>query len=222
MTPNAARLPADSNPTFAVATGTGQLEVMEAPRAPLQRGHVCVSVAFVGVCHSDTAMVREGQGPFPARLGHEVSGTIIESADSALPPGTPIAAYVSDGYATEIMVPIERAIPLDPGCSLLDAALSEPLACVIGGLEILTLSHEHEVILVGAGFMGLMAARLLATRGHRVTVIEPRAEARKKVRALGATRVLHPDDVPSEMIANCSTVIEATGGRPDSNSHQRW
>jgi threonine dehydrogenase-like Zn-dependent dehydrogenase len=193
------------------ATGRGTVIIEEATRQALPPGHVRVHVAYVGVCHSDTAMVREGQGPFPSRLGHEVSGTIVESDHPALPDGTRVAAYVTNGYATEIIVPADRVVPLHPGCSLLDAALSEPLACVIGGIEMLNLARVPDVVLVGAGFMGLMALRLLVTRGHRVTVIEPRSVARDLATGRGAHRVLHPDDVTDEMAQDNPVVIEATG-----------
>lgn len=195
---------------FAVATGPGVLQIEHGESEVLPGGHVRVRVAYVGVCHSDTAKVREGQEPFPARLGHEVSGTITESTDAALPVGTQVAAYVSDGYATEIVVPTDRIIPLNPGCDLVDAALSEPFACVIGGIEMLDLAHVPEVVVVGAGFMGLMAVRLLAARGHRIIVVEPRDEMRERALALGAQTALTPAEA-SALEQGCEVVIEATG-----------
>lgn len=198
---------------YAVATGPGVLQIEHGESEPLPDGHVRVRVAYVGVCHSDTAKVREGQEPFPSRLGHEVSGTITESTEASLPVGTPVAAYVSDGYATEIVVPIDRIIPLNPGCDMVDAALSEPFACVIGGIEMLDLAHVPEVVIVGAGFMGLMATRLLAARGHRVTVIEPRQETRERALALGAETAITPAEA-SALEQNCEVVIEATGAAP--------
>lgn len=196
--------------SYAIATGPDALEIRHGDRVALTEGEVRVRVAYVGVCHSDTAKVREGQEPFPSRLGHELSGTIVESAAAALPVGTQVAAYVSDGYATEVVVPADRIIPLNAGCDLLDAALSEPFACVIGGIEMLDLAHVTRVVVVGAGFMGLMAVRLLAARGHRIVVIEPRAEAREHAVALGAEKALQPSDV-ADLEQACEVVVEATG-----------
>lgn len=195
---------------LATARGTVTIETGEAPALP--DGHVRVRVAYVGICHSDTALVSEGQGTFPTRLGHEVSGTVIESAASGIPVNTRVAAYVSNGYATEIVLPAERAVVLHDDCSLLDGALAEPLACVIGGMEMLDLAHEPEVVLVGAGFMGLMALRYLVAAGHRVTVIEPREIARDLAVRWGADEVLRPEDVTREMTASKPVVVEATGG----------
>jgi threonine dehydrogenase-like Zn-dependent dehydrogenase len=199
---------------FAAAPRVGVLEISETGHQELTSGHVRVKVAYVGVCHSDTAMVREGQGPFPSRLGHEVSGTIVESRAKGLAAGMRVAAYVSDGYASEIIVPAERIVAIEHECSLLDAALSEPLACVIGGIEMLDLATQPEVVLVGAGFMGLMAVRVLAARGLRVTVIEPREHARGRALALGASRAIDPAQIPDEMLEQNPLVVEATGAAP--------
>jgi threonine dehydrogenase-like Zn-dependent dehydrogenase len=196
---------------FLLETAPQTVEVQETDAPALPTGSVRVEVAYVGVCHSDTARVAGGRGPFPARIGHEVSGTISESTVDSLPVGTRVVAYVEDGYATELIVPAERIVTVHPDCSLLDASLAEPLACVIGGIEMLDLAHEPEVVLVGSGFMGLMALRLLVAGGHRVTVIEPREHARELAAKWGADRVLSPDEVPDEMKLGCSVVIEATG-----------
>jgi threonine dehydrogenase-like Zn-dependent dehydrogenase len=192
-----------------VAPQTVRVENSES--AALPADSVRVQVAFVGVCHSDTARVKQGRGPFPARLGHEVSGTVTESSAESVPVGTRVVAYVEDGYATELIVPAWRTVPLHAECSMEDAALAEPLACVIGGIEMLDLAHESEVVLVGAGFMGLMALRLLVAGGHRVVVIEPREIARDLALKWGAEVVLSPDDVPDDMRQNSNVVIEATG-----------
>ncbi|MDQ1513120.1 MAG: hypothetical protein QOC59_962 [Microbacteriaceae bacterium] len=195
-----------------LATGRERVEVVTSDeRSPLPDGSVRVQVAYVGVCHSDIARVREGQGAFPSRLGHEVSGTVTETT-SGIAVGTRVAAYVEDGYASEIVVPEERIVPLHDECSLLDGALAEPLACVVGGIEMLDLSHTPRVVLVGAGFMGLMALRLLVARGIPVTVVEPRERSRALAEAWGAERTLHPSDVPESMHQSAPVVVEATGG----------
>jgi threonine dehydrogenase-like Zn-dependent dehydrogenase len=195
---------------YLLETGPQTLSIEDAPSQQLEAGEVRVTVAYVGICHSDTARVAEGTGPFPSRMGHEVSGIVSESATDAIAVGDRVAAYVVDGYATEVVAPAEKIVPLHDDCTLLDVALAEPLACVIGGIEMLDLTHESEIVVVGAGFMGLMAVRFLVAAGHRVTVIEPREFARELALGWGADRALHPDDVDSAQQA--SVVVEATGG----------
>ncbi|HEX6522023.1 MAG TPA: alcohol dehydrogenase catalytic domain-containing protein [Streptosporangiaceae bacterium] len=192
---------------------TGKLasSVIQAQPELLPAGHVRVAVAYVGVCHTDIAAVAEGDGNFPRRMGHEVSGVVIESTAATLPAGTRVAAHVDDGYATEIIVPVERTVVLHPDCSLLDGALAEPTACVIGGLEMLTFREYPRIVLVGAGFMGLLALRYLTAIGHRVLVIEPRIIARELACQWGADAVIHPDEVDHGMRRSQPIVLEATG-----------
>lgn len=194
-----------------LATAPGRVEVVDADRPELPAGHVRVEVAYVGVCHSDTALVREGQGMFPTRLGHEVSGTVVETASARIPVGARVAAYVSNGYATEIVAPEERIVPLHDDCSLLDGALAEPFACVIGGIEMLDLAHTPRVALVGAGFMGLMALRLLVARGLPVTVVEPRERSRELALSWGADQAVSPDEAQAALPDGAPVVVEATG-----------
>ena len=196
---------------YVQVTGRLAAEVVEAESESLPDGHVRVAVAYVGVCHTDIGNVAEGNGAFPRRLGHEVSGVVIESAAETRPVGTRVVAYVDDGYATEVVAPAERTVPLHPGCSLLDGALAEPTACVIGGLEMLSFREQAQVVLVGTGFMGLLALRYLTAIGHRVFAIEPRAAARDLARSRGADTVVHPDEVPERMHLAQPIVIEATG-----------
>jgi threonine dehydrogenase-like Zn-dependent dehydrogenase len=192
---------------------TGKLAsgVVQADPEPLPGGHIRLAVAYVGVCHSDLAAVAEGEGDFPRRLGHEVSGIVTESAVADRPPGTRVAAYVSDGYASEIIVPAARTVVLHRDCSLLDGALAEPVACVIGGLEMLSSREYSRIVLVGTGFMGLLALRYLTALGHRVFVIEPRASAGEHARQWGGDVVVHPDEVDDRMRRTQPIVIEATG-----------
>ncbi len=192
-------------------TGRSAASVIRADPGPLPDGHVRVAVAYAGVCHTDLAAVAEGDGPFPRRLGHEVSGVVTETAAGGRPVGTRVVAYADDGYASETVIPAQRTVPLHPGCSLLDGALAEPVGCVIGGLEMLSFREHAQVVLVGAGFMGLLALRYLAAIGHRVFVIEPRAAAQELARSWGADTVAHPDEVPGGMRLSCPVVIEATG-----------
>jgi len=196
---------------YVQTTGKLASSVVQAHPEPLPVGHVRLAIAYVGVCHSDLAAVAEGEGDFPRRLGHEVSGVVTESATAALPPGTRVAAYVDHGYASEIVVPAARTVVLHRDCSLLDGALAEPVACVIGGLEMLSFRECPRIVLVGTGFMGLLALRYLTAIGHRVFAIEPRASARELARHWGADIVVHPDEVDDRMRRTQPIVIEATG-----------
>jgi threonine dehydrogenase-like Zn-dependent dehydrogenase len=199
---------------YAIESAPATVDIIETTSEALPDSSVRVSVAHVGVCHSDTARVEAARGPFPARFGHEVSGIVTESRAEGIAVGERVIAYVADGYATEVIVGADRIVVLHPDCDLVDAALAEPLACVIGGIEMLELGHVPHVVLVGAGFMGLLTLRLLVAQGHRVIVIEPREEARERARTWGAEVVMAPEEARDRLADGAEVVIEATGAAP--------
>jgi threonine dehydrogenase-like Zn-dependent dehydrogenase len=196
---------------YAVAVEPKWVTVKTADSPSCPAGAVRVAVAYVGICHSDISDVSAGTADFPARLGHEVSGIVTDSRNADIAVGARVAAYVDDGCATDIVVPADRIIPLHARCTLLDGALAEPLACVVGGIDMLDLTGANEVALVGAGFMGLLATRLLVARGLSVVAIDPRELARKWALAWGATSAADPHDVKPVDRQRFGVVIEASG-----------
>jgi threonine dehydrogenase-like Zn-dependent dehydrogenase len=193
-----------------VATGPGTLTIVTREPDPLPAGGVRVRIAHVGICHSDTAAIATGEGPFPRRFGHEASGVVVESDAEELPVGSRVVAYVGDAYGSEVVCATDWVVPVDDACSLRDAALAEPLACVIGGLAMLGAEPAGPIAVVGAGFMGLLAVRLLAVDGHEVVVVEPQARNRALALELGAARALSPEQ-STELGRGFDTVIEAVG-----------
>ena len=194
-----------------IAGGDGAAAFVVRQRPALRDGQVRISTRFVGVCHSDIETVRAADGQ-PTDLGHEVSGIVIESRDPGIAEGARVAALVQNGYAREFVTDAERIVVLDEDCSLIDGCLSEPLACVIGGLEQIDWRLVSSPIVVGAGFMGLLATRFLTAQGHDVTVLEPREEARRRALELGAVAAHDPrEPAVAGLLHPRQVVIEATG-----------
>lgn len=80
----------------AVLEARGQMAVREVPEPPLRPGCVAVSPKAVGICGTDLHVflgTMEHRVPYPAILGHELVGTVIEAADDVegLQPGDPVA-----------------------------------------------------------------------------------------------------------------------------------
>ena len=76
----------------AVAFGPGKpLEIVEIDVAPPQRGEVLVQITHAGVCHTDafTLSGDDPEGLFPAVLGHEGAGIVVEVGEgvTSLKPG---------------------------------------------------------------------------------------------------------------------------------------
>lgn len=90
-----------------------------------------------------------------------------------------------------------------------EAALLEPLACVLHGLSHVRLRPDDHVLLVGAGAISLLHLLVLRARGvSHVTMIARGRTRAAKARELGATAVLTTDGESSR-----DAVLELTDGR---------
>jgi L-iditol 2-dehydrogenase len=102
--------------------------------------------------------------------------------------------FLNGAYAGSIVVPARLAwknmLPLRPETAFRDAALTEPLACVVQGIEECRLRAGERVLVVGAGPIGLMFVVLAKHLGCEV-IVAGRGERRlAKARQLGATIII--------------------------------
>jgi L-iditol 2-dehydrogenase len=102
------------------------------------------------------------------------------------------------GFAEYMLVPaigVERGLlyRLPDRLSDQEAALAEPLACVVNGQRKNGIALDDVVLIVGAGPIGLMHLQLARLQGARkVLVSEPSASRRALAGELGATRTIDP------------------------------
>ena len=129
--------------------------------------------------------------------------------------------FLNGAYAESIVVPArlveKNLLRLKPSTSFRDAALVEPLACVIQGMEDARLTPSQRVLVIGAGPIGLMFVAVAKHLGCEV-VVAGRGESRLTVAGrLGATGVI---DVAGQHLASWASagigaaadvVIEAVG-----------
>jgi L-iditol 2-dehydrogenase len=98
--------------------------------------------------------------------------------------------YLNGAFAEYILVPrrfAERNTwPLPDGLSFEVAALTEPLACVLHGIDACQLREGSDVVVYGAGPIGLLFVAALASRGHPVTLADPNPERLRVGKKLGA------------------------------------
>jgi len=141
----------------------------------------------------------------PAVFGHELAGTISElrTPNSELRTGDRVVVansapcggcffcnhhqenlceyllFLNGAYAESIVVPArlvqKNLLRLKPETDFRDAALTEPLACVVQGVEDLKLRAGQNVLVLGAGPIGLMFVALAKKLGCIVTVAGRRA-----------------------------------------------
>lgn len=220
----------------AVWHGPDRLRVETVDRPPVPRGWALVRVAFVGLCGTDLAIMA-GQHPratAPLILGHELSGTVVESADPSVAVGDLVVAepliscgeclacrsghphvcrrlglYGIDapgGLAEFVALPAERLHVVPAGVGPLTAALVEPLAVAVHSVGMAGMAPGDTVAVYGAGPVGTLTALVAQHDGAReVVVSEPNPGRRDVAGALGFT-------VLPEGAGMVETVRALTGG----------
>jgi L-iditol 2-dehydrogenase len=130
--------------------------------------------------------------------------------------------FLNGAYAESIAVPArlveKNLLRLKPGTAFPDAALVEPLACAVQGVEDTGLQGGQRVLVLGAGPLGLMFVALANALGCAVTVAGRGAARLEAAQRLGAAQVIdvaQASDVVALIRERCSmsfdAVIEAVG-----------
>jgi L-iditol 2-dehydrogenase len=98
------------------------------------------------------------------------------------------------------------------------AAMVEPLACVVRGVDACGVQPGEVVAVIGTGAIGLMFMQLASRRGARVIAVGRRPERLEKARAAGAETLVRADggDLAETIRAHtgghgADTVVEAAG-----------
>jgi len=121
--------------------------------------------------------------------------------------------FLNGAYAQSIVIPARLAqknlLRLKAQTEFKDAALTEPLACVVQGVEDIQLRAGQRVLVLGAGPIGLMFCALARHLGCEVTVAGRRLARLAAARALGARQVI---DIGTgrDLVAR----VRQAGGKP--------
>ena len=99
-------------------------------------------------------------------------------------------------FARYARVPAEELLAVPAGLPMRTAALAEPLAVALHGITLGDVEPGDRVIVFGAGPIGALSTAALVAQGHdQVTVVEPSESRQDLARELGATTVVHPDEL---------------------------
>lgn len=163
----------------------------------------------------------------PSLFGHEMAGTIdapgpgviawhagqrVVSANSA-PCGACFYClrgretlcedllFFNGAYAEYAILP-ERIVrrnllPVPGTLSFAEAALAEPLACAVRGMDAMPAAPGETIAVIGAGPIGLFFVRLCAIAGARVIAVGRRAPRLRLALELGATEVIDVHETPN-------------------------
>jgi threonine dehydrogenase-like Zn-dependent dehydrogenase len=144
---------------------------------------------------------------YPARCEQRLGGFSLDGA------------WGPWGLAEYKLVSARALFAIPDRLSMEEAALAEPVSCVVHGVRALQPELGDDVVVIGAGPMGLLNVLVLKRRGARVIVCELDQARRDKARSLGADVVLDPSvgDVVLEVKAltggrGAEAVVAAVGG----------
>ncbi len=225
------------------------MQTGELPLLDPQPGEARVRVEACGICGSDLHFLHGGLMSVGHTPGHEMAGRIdaLGPGVDHLSVGDPVAVeplvscgkcaeclagrdsicrsmmlrgvHLPGGMAEQVVIEADRAIPLAQDLSPSVAALTEPMAVAIHGLDRGGLARGERVLVLGAGAVGLVslvAAQSMGACEVWITARHPhQAELAKK---LGATRVLREDEAdPASLDAlsrevDFDLVVETVGG----------
>ena len=180
--------------------GPGDLRLEDVPNPEPGPGDVLVQVEVALTDGTDLKTFRRGHPvllrELPSPFGHEfcgidvATGKRVVAANSAATDdrGGPIE-LLNGAYAELLVVPAEIAavnlLPVPPGLAPEIAAMVEPLACCLRGVERAGVAAGDRVAILGAGPIGLMLSACVADAGGRPEVVGGRAERRMLVPEFG-------------------------------------
>jgi L-iditol 2-dehydrogenase len=121
-----------------------------------------------------------------------------------------IGSGVNGGFAPYVVVPERNIHALPAGLSFQEAALTEPLACVVhGALELPKVTAGDVAVITGPGSIGLLTLQAVRAAGATAIMLGTAADRRRLELAheLGAVRVI---DISEEDAA--PIVRDLTGG----------
>jgi len=228
----------------AVLRGKEHVEIEQVPMPELSPGDLLVRVRAALTCGTDVKVFRRGYHAKmivpPALFGHEFAGDVVAGdrflgkrvvAANSAPCGRcryclrdkpnlcDDLLFNNGAYAEYIRVPARIAEKntheIPAGIEYRDAALTEPLACVLKGLEDTGATPGDTVTVIGLGPIGMMFVILAKLRGARVIAVGRREEQVARAKLLGAADGVLGDPVAGVLSLTAGQgsdiVIEAVG-----------
>lgn len=208
--------------------GPGDIRIETVPDPIASEGDVLVQVEVALTDGTDAKAFRRGHpvllGPPPSPFGHEfcgidvATGRRVVAANSAPCGACPacvrdqqtlcegLLPLLNGAYAELLVVPARIAaknlLPVPPGMPAEVAAMVEPLACCLHGIERAQVTAGATVAIVGIGPIGLMLCACVADAGGGPVVVGGRPNRRALAPSFGA--------VPGDG-EGADVVIEAAG-----------
>jgi len=177
----------------------------------------------------------------PAPFGHELAGTILEIGKgvTAFAVGDRVVAlnsapcdacffcqhgqqnlcedllFNNGAYAEYIRIPAriveKNMLRIPDGIAFENAALTEPLACCVRGIEESAIAPGDTVAVIGAGPIGLLFIHAVALLGAKVIAVVKRAEQASLAKQFGASETVNISAVGDPIHAVRELTLECRG-----------
>jgi 2-desacetyl-2-hydroxyethyl bacteriochlorophyllide A dehydrogenase len=215
--------------------GPGEVRAVDVQVPRPRDGWAVVDVARCGLCGTDLHIC-SGHHPRAAPglvLGHELSGTLATDAGE-LPAGTKVVVNpllscghcatclagrphtcanlkllgidAPGGAAEQVAVPEGSLVPLPADADLDAAAFAEPLAVAVRAVRRSRLALGEDVVVVGAGPVGLAVALSARQAGAASVLVVETAPARREVAAgLGLEVAESAPDAAAPVVFDCAS-----------------
>ncbi len=202
-------------------------------------GEALIHTRLAGICGTDLELKR-GYYPYTGVPGHEFVGEVISCPSAPQWEGRRVVGEINApcracptcqrGMLTHcenrtVLGIVNRPGVLGsyftlPAANLLEvsgdlpdeaAVFTEPLAAALQILEQVTLKPSHTVILVGAGRLGQLIARVLQLSLAQLLVLDPDPAKRARLEELGISTVDPAPGLEPQLKRSADFVVEASG-----------
>jgi threonine dehydrogenase-like Zn-dependent dehydrogenase len=181
---------------------------------------ILIKVKACGICGSEYFSWNNADNP-PIYLGHEASGEVICVGKGVLgfKPGDNVTGLFRDSFAEYSVIDSSFVMKFPKTLRFDEAALGEPISCVISGALRTEVGLGKTIVVIGLGFMGLMVLQLMRLKGaYKIIAIDTRKEMSELAKHYGADEFYTPEGVPEKYILmdykgknGVDIVIECTG-----------
>lgn len=106
---------------------------------------------------------------------------------------TAIGVNRDGGFAEKCVVPAKQCRKIDSALPLRYFAMTEPLACCLHGIDLLSIRAGDTVCVIGDGAIGLIMLQLARLSGASKVILSSRKDNRREIaEELGADAVINP------------------------------